>query len=161
MKKIIESSKVEDPYNNPSNASEIKNLNLLKKDMEDLLDPKQISNIYECFILNYQEILKELKFKLDYFADDNTNKLFTDKFFPPLLDTCMNYVYRFYIAVSENYSANDDYARFGFHETRDLMKIGREILHIVIESEELGEVCDGKGDLDGGDENIENLENEE
>ena len=165
IKNTIESSKSEHPYNDPINALHLKNLNILKKDTEELCEAKNITNIYEGFIQNYQEVLKELKYKQDYYADDKTFKLFTEKFYPPLLDSCMNYVYRFYIAVSENYTEKDDYLRFGFNETKDLMRIGRDILQITVESYE--ETPEGQQDREQEQEfiestkNIENLENDD
>ena len=108
-----------------------------QREIDELIEKNFVTKVYENFILSFEEMSTELKHKIDWYADEDTHRLFIDKFHPQLLHTCMMYAHQFYILVSEYYT-DDTYKQFQFSETKELMKMGQSILGCADLSSESG-----------------------
>ena len=63
-----------------------------------------------------EQIFEMMVDKLEVYADQNTFKLFRDKFLPFLIDSTINILHSFYVEVSRN-CTTEEYQTYHFRET--------------------------------------------
>lgn len=91
----------------PENApqSEVKRQETLAKEVQEALNllfkPEAILQVYSSFDSTVEEIFAMMIDKLNVYADDNTVRVFREKFFPFLVDGTLDLLHTFYVEVAK------------------------------------------------------------
>lgn len=102
----------------------------LKKDLEALLNKKNIKKIYDVFYENFVETIDEIISKSNNYLD---HELFikVSKYLDAIIENVVLLLYQFYIIVAEN-TNNDDYKELNFVEIEEIRKeLKKKIVFII------------------------------